>query len=52
MIQRISGPNVLTAAGTTTLGPVDRQALGAAQVYLSLVMADQPPLEAQLVVPN
>ena len=52
VIQRLSGPNVLAASGTTTLGPVDRQALGAAQLYLSLVTADSTPIEAQIVVPN
>jgi Asp-tRNA(Asn)/Glu-tRNA(Gln) amidotransferase A subunit family amidase len=52
VIQRLSGPNMVTASGAATLGPVDRQALTAAQVYLSLVTADHPPIEAQVVVPK
>jgi amidase len=31
---------------------LDRQALTAAQVYLSLVTADHAPIEAQVVIPN
>lgn len=52
VIQRLSGPNVLTGSGSATLGPLDRQALTAAQVYLSLVTADHAPIEAQVVIPN
>ena len=52
VIQRLAGPNVLTGSGTATLGPADRQALNAAQVYLSLVTADHPPVETQVVMPN
>jgi len=52
VIQRLSGPDALTGSGTATLGPVDRQALSAAQVYLSLVTTDHPPIETQVVIPN
>jgi hypothetical protein len=52
VLQRLSGPNVLTASGTTTLGPVDREALFGGEAYLSLVTTDHPPVETQVVVPN
>ena len=52
VVQRLSGPNVLTGSGTTTLSPVDRQALSGAQMYLALVTTDHAPIETQVVVPN
>jgi Asp-tRNA(Asn)/Glu-tRNA(Gln) amidotransferase A subunit family amidase len=52
VMQRLSGPNVLSASGTTTLGPADREALFGGRVHLTLVTADREPAEAQVVVPN
>jgi Asp-tRNA(Asn)/Glu-tRNA(Gln) amidotransferase A subunit family amidase len=52
VVQRLSGPNVVAVSGATTLAAVDRQALTAAQMSLSLVTADGTPVEARVVVPN
>ena len=46
VIQRLSGPAVLSAAGSDALGPLDRDALVAGRLVLSLVTTDRAPLDA------
>ena len=50
VIQRLSGPTMASASGTTSLGPLERDALFAGQLYLSLVTADQAPVQARVTV--
>jgi hypothetical protein len=50
VIQRLSGPTVLSAAGSDALGPLDRDALIGGRVVLSLVTTDRGTLEAPVAV--
>lgn len=48
VIQRLSGPVTLSASGSATLGPADRDALLAGRVHLSLVTVDRAPLDTRV----
>ena len=50
VIQRLSGPTVLSAAGSDALGPLDRDALVSGRLVLSLVTTDRGTLEAPVAV--
>ena len=52
VIQRLSGPDVGSASGMVWLGPADRIALLDGRLFLSLVTADQAPVQARLVIPR
>jgi hypothetical protein len=50
VIQRLSGPGMTSESGTASLGAAERDALERGQLYLSLVTADQAPVQARVVV--
>jgi Asp-tRNA(Asn)/Glu-tRNA(Gln) amidotransferase A subunit family amidase len=50
VIQRLSGPTVLAAAGSDALGPLDRDALIGGRLVLALVTTDAGTLEAPVAV--
>jgi Asp-tRNA(Asn)/Glu-tRNA(Gln) amidotransferase A subunit family amidase len=50
VVERLSGPAVLSAAGSDALGPADRDALVAGRLVLSLVTTDRGTLEAPVAV--
>jgi hypothetical protein len=52
VIQRLSGPDVTSESGTAALGPADRVALLDGQLFVSLVTADQAPVQARVVIPR
>jgi len=52
VIQRLSGPDVGSGSGMASLGRAERDALFAGQLYLSLVTADQAPVQARVVAPK
>ena len=52
VIHRLSGPDVAAGAGTAALGPADRVALLDGRLFLSLVTADQAPVQARVIVPR
>ena len=52
VVQRLSGPDVLTAAGTVTLSAIDRAALASGGLSLSLVTTDRAAAEQRLAMPK
>ena len=50
VVERLSGPAVLSAAGSDAIGPADRDALVAGRLVLSLVTTDRGTLEAPVAV--
>ena len=52
VIQRLSGPEIASESGTASLGAAERVALLDGQLYLSLVTADQAPVQARVVIPR
>jgi hypothetical protein len=52
VIQRLSGPDVTSESGTAALGPADRVALFDGQLFVSLVTADQAPVQGRVVIPR
>jgi amidase len=52
VVQRLSGPDVLAAAGIVTLAAVDRAALASGGLSLSLVTTDGTPMEQRLAPPK
>jgi amidase len=52
VVHTMSGPAVPSAAGTTTLGAIDREALANGHLVLSLVMAGEAPIDTPLVLPR
>jgi len=52
VIQRLSGPEVAAESGTASLDAADRVALLDGRLFLSLVTADQAPVQARVLIPK
>jgi len=52
VVQRLSGPDAASGSGTASLGAAERVALLDGQLFLTLVTADQAPLQARVVIPK
>jgi len=52
VVHRLSGPGTPAAAGVTTLGPLDRDALAAGQLLLSVVTSELTAFNASLRLPS
>ena len=52
VVHRLSGPSTSTAKGVTTLGPLERDALAAGQLLLSVVTSGAPVFDAPLRLPS
>ena len=52
VVHRLSGPGASVAVGVASLGPLERDALAAGQLLLSVVTSESPPVDAPLVLPS